>query len=131
MKAVEAARMADSARASSLQGALADAARYGLIAAALAFPILALRAEPDFSNKLVLEPRWSWMLFAALAAFAIRLAFSLAPARAAKPKPAAAEAPSSGAAPISGYIPKRSSPPRQKAALRKNRRPRRRRLWLR
>ncbi len=97
MKAVEAARMADSARASSLQGALADAARYGLIAAALAFPILALRAEPDFSNRLVLEPRWSWMLFAALAAFAIRLAFALAPARAAKPKPAAAEAPSSGA----------------------------------
>ena len=72
--------------------AFADASRYGLVAAALAFPILALRVEPDFSNKLVLEPRWSWMLGAAFAAFALRLAIALMPARAKRPKPAADEA---------------------------------------
>ncbi|MCC2110234.1 MAG: DUF3382 domain-containing protein, partial [Hyphomicrobiales bacterium] len=80
------------AEASPVRAALADAARYGLIAAALAFPILALRAEPDFSNKLVLQPRWSWMLFAALGAFAIRLVFALTPARTSRPRPAAATA---------------------------------------
>ncbi|MFT4097580.1 MAG: high-affinity branched-chain amino acid ABC transporter permease LivM [Rhodoblastus sp.] len=70
---------------------LADAARYGLVAALLAFPILALRAEPDFSNKLVLQERWAWIAYAAVAAFVIRLAAGLIPARAGKAKPAAAK----------------------------------------
>ncbi len=64
-----------------LRSALGEAARYGLIAGALAFPILALRAEPDFSNKLVLQTRWSWMLGAAVAAFVLRLVWALAPKR--------------------------------------------------
>ncbi len=68
--------------------ALAEAARVGLIAGALAFPVLALRAEPDFSNRLVLQPRWSWMLGAAVAGFAGRLLLSLLPPR--RPKTAQA-----------------------------------------
>ncbi|MFV0279702.1 MAG: high-affinity branched-chain amino acid ABC transporter permease LivM [Rhodoblastus sp.] len=80
------------AKSPSLRAALGEAARYGLIAGALAFPILALRIEPDYSNKLVLEPRWSLMLIAALAAFALRLTLSLLPERARTAKPRSAQA---------------------------------------
>ncbi|MDE2363052.1 MAG: high-affinity branched-chain amino acid ABC transporter permease LivM [Hyphomicrobiales bacterium] len=66
--------------------ALVDAAKTGLVAGLLAFPVLALRAEPDFSNKLVLQQRWSWMLVAAIAGFVLRLLLALAPT--AKPKSA-------------------------------------------
>jgi branched-chain amino acid transport system permease protein len=45
-----------------------------LLAAALAFPILALRAEPDISNQLVLQHRWSWILWAAGLVFVGNLA---------------------------------------------------------
>ncbi len=66
---------------------LVDALRAAAIAGGLAFPIVALRAEPDFSNKLVLEPRWSWMFAAMALAFLVRLASAFLPRRAA---PAAA-----------------------------------------
>ena len=72
----------------ALPAAVVDAAKTGLVAAALAFPILALRAEPDFSNKLMLQQRWSWVLGAAVAGFVLRLLFSFLPAP--RPKPAAA-----------------------------------------
>jgi branched-chain amino acid transport system permease protein len=42
------------------------------VAAGLAFPILVWRAEPDFSNQLVLQNRWMWMLYAAIIGFAAR-----------------------------------------------------------
>ena len=73
------------------RAALVEASKAGLIGALLAFPVLALRAEPDFSNKLVLQPRWSWMLAAAVAAFVLRLAWGFLPQRAksvATPAPA-------------------------------------------
>jgi branched-chain amino acid transport system permease protein len=80
--------MSDAAApASTIRTALVEAAKTGLIVAALAFPVVALRAEPDFSNKLVLLPRWSWMFGAALAAFVLRFALAFLPARAGKPKP--------------------------------------------
>jgi branched-chain amino acid transport system permease protein len=77
-----------SAPASPAKIALAAAAKTGLICGLLAFPILALRAEPDFSNKLVLQQRWSWMLGAAVAGFLLQLLLSLLPKAA--PKPASA-----------------------------------------
>jgi branched-chain amino acid transport system permease protein len=85
MRGREAARMSD---ASAPKTALRDALKTGAVAGLLAFPVLALRAEPDFSNKLVLQQRWRWILIAAAVAFVLRLAFSFLPA--AKPKPSVA-----------------------------------------
>ncbi len=70
------------------KAALRDALKTGVVAGLLAFPVLALRAEPDFSNKLVLQQRWHWILIAAFAAFALRLAVALLPAP--KPRPSTA-----------------------------------------
>jgi branched-chain amino acid transport system permease protein len=81
--------MAEAAPAAA-RSAFVEAAKAGLIAAALAFPVVALRAEPDFSNKLVLQPRWGWMLGFAVAAFVLRLATAFLPARAPKPTTVAA-----------------------------------------
>ena len=64
---------------------LVEALRAAAIAGGLAFPVIALRAEPDFSNKLTLEPRWSWMFAAMALAFVVRLARALWPQRAAAP----------------------------------------------
>ena len=74
--------------ASRAGAALVAAAKTGLVAGLLAFPILALRAEPDFSNRLVLQERWGWVLGAAVAGFALRLLAALLPPS--KPKPARA-----------------------------------------
>ncbi|MFO1116501.1 MAG: high-affinity branched-chain amino acid ABC transporter permease LivM [Beijerinckiaceae bacterium] len=71
------------------KSALFDSAKTGFVAAALAFPILALRAEPDFSNKLVLQQRWHWILIAGLAGFVLRFLFALLPAGR-TPKPSTA-----------------------------------------
>lgn len=60
----------------------AEALRAAAIAGGLAFPVVALRAEPDISNKLVLEPRWSWMFAAMAVAFLVRLARGFWPERA-------------------------------------------------
>ncbi len=54
--------------------ALKDAARAALVAAGLAFPILALRAEQNLDNVLALEQRWWWIPAAAGAVFVGRLA---------------------------------------------------------
>ena len=57
--------------------ALRDAGFAGLIALGLSFPILALRAEADMDNRLVLEPRWTWSIAAALGVALARLLASL------------------------------------------------------
>ena len=60
-----------------LAESLREAGVAALVALGLSFPILALRAEADMDNRLVLEPRWSWSLAAALFAFLARLIASL------------------------------------------------------
>ena len=57
--------------------ALRDAGFAGLIALGLCFPILALRAEADMHNKLMLEPRWTWSIAAAVGVALARLLASL------------------------------------------------------
>ncbi len=56
-----------------LRAALREACFAALVTAGLAFPILALGAEIDLSNKLVLEQRWSWLVVAVGLVFAGRL----------------------------------------------------------
>ncbi|MBK9081820.1 MAG: high-affinity branched-chain amino acid ABC transporter permease LivM [Rhizobiales bacterium] len=81
-----------------LAAAVRDAGFSALVTAGLAFPILALRAEQDMSNRLVLQERWSWMLIAAAIVFVGRLAMiawqarprAEAPAAPAADKPATA-----------------------------------------
>jgi branched-chain amino acid transport system permease protein len=57
--------------------ALKDAALAAIITAGLAFPILALRAEPDIDNRLTLQGRWSWLFIAAAIVFAGRFLLAL------------------------------------------------------
>ena len=73
------------------KAALRDALKTGVVAGLLAFPVLALRAEPDFSNKLVLQKSLNWSLIAAFASFALCLSVALLPA----PKPGPSTAPPS------------------------------------
>jgi branched-chain amino acid transport system permease protein len=69
-----------------------------LVTLGLSFPILALRAESDMSNRLILIQRWSWPIVAAAIVFVGRLAvLALQAARSgdkavAAPKPASAVA---------------------------------------
>jgi branched-chain amino acid transport system permease protein len=65
-----------------MSAALVSATKAALIVAGLAFPILAYRAEPDFSNTLVLQNRWSWLVIAAALAFIARFASAIMPTRA-------------------------------------------------
>lgn len=60
-----------------LAAGLREAGFAALIALGLSFPILALRAEADMDNRLVLEPRWSWSVAAGVFVFAARLIASL------------------------------------------------------
>ena len=53
--------------------ALRDATGAAIIAALLAFPIVALRTEQNERNDLVLEERWLWMAGAAGVIFLLRL----------------------------------------------------------
>jgi branched-chain amino acid transport system permease protein len=57
--------------------ALKDAALAALITAGLAFPILALRAEPDIDNRLTLQGRWSWLFIASAIVFVGRFLLAL------------------------------------------------------
>jgi branched-chain amino acid transport system permease protein len=57
--------------------ALKDAALAAVITAGLAFPILALRAEPDIDNRLALQGRWSWLFIAAAIVFVGRFLLAL------------------------------------------------------
>ncbi|MDB5572251.1 MAG: branched-chain amino acid transporter permease [Hyphomicrobiales bacterium] len=67
----------DASGPTRLGKALRDAGFAALVAAALSFPILALRAEADMNNTLVLEQRWSWILVAAAAVGSARFFASL------------------------------------------------------
>src|SRR5437763_12675886 len=71
--------------------ALKDAALAALITAGLAFPILALRAEPDIDNRLTLQGRWSWLFITAAIVFAGRFLLALLDIRPRR-KPATDEA---------------------------------------
>jgi branched-chain amino acid transport system permease protein len=64
---------------SKVAAALKDALGTALLALGLAVPILALRTEQDMSNELVLQPRWTYVAIAVLAAFAARLLYLMAP----------------------------------------------------
>jgi branched-chain amino acid transport system permease protein len=70
-------RDAGAGRWRSLPGALKEALGAALLALGLAVPILALRTEQDMSNELILQPRWNFVLWAMLAAFAARLGYLL------------------------------------------------------
>ncbi len=68
---------ADGQRRLDVARALKDAFVAALVAAGLAFPILALRAEPDIDNRLTLQGRWSWLVIAVAIAFVGRFALAL------------------------------------------------------
>ncbi|MBL8589169.1 MAG: high-affinity branched-chain amino acid ABC transporter permease LivM [Methylobacteriaceae bacterium] len=87
-----------------LAAALRDAGLAALVAAGLAFPILALRAEQDMSNQLVLQHRWSWMAIAAAIVFVGRLAILFWNARPRAEKPAQTAAPSALATTFAKFI---------------------------
>ncbi len=70
--------------------ALIGAAKAAGLTLGLSFPILAYRAEADFSNVLVLQSRWGAAFAAALAAFILRFMVLVFPRR--TPKDAAARA---------------------------------------
>jgi len=64
-----------STKARPLTAALKQALGAALLAFGLSVPILALRTEQDISNRLVLQPRWSYVLIAVLLAFFGRLLY--------------------------------------------------------
>ncbi len=68
------AKPTDAAPAFFSAEAIGGAFRAALVAAGLAFPILALRAEPDLNNQLVLLNRWPLLLWAAGIVFVGHLA---------------------------------------------------------
>ena len=57
----------------SSAAAVKDALIAAGVTAGLCFPIVALHTAVDMNNRLVLEPRWSWMAIAVAAVFAGRL----------------------------------------------------------
>ena len=69
--------MSAAAPRSRLVQAAIDAAIAGIVTLGLGFPLLALRTEQDVRNDLVLQPRWSWCLAAALLVASARLASGL------------------------------------------------------
>jgi branched-chain amino acid transport system permease protein len=58
-----------------LRAACKTSAQAALLMLGLCFPIIAFRAEPDFSNVLVLQSRWPLVLGLVLASFAARFVF--------------------------------------------------------
>ena len=71
-----------------LTKALRDAGFAALVTFCLSIPILAYRTQEDISNRLVVVPRWSWPVVAALLVFGARMA-----AIAWRTRPQAARAP--------------------------------------
>ena len=61
--------------------ALKSAAFSGVVTLGLGFPLLAYDTHPDISNALVVVPRWSWAIVAALLVFAARFLGLLLDAR--------------------------------------------------
>jgi len=74
--------------------AIREAGFAALVTAGLAFPILALRTESDVSNKLILNQRWSWVIWAAAIVFIGRLILVVLNARPKKEKAVSTAAPS-------------------------------------
>jgi branched-chain amino acid transport system permease protein len=64
-----------SPKARPVTAALKEALGAALLALGLSVPILALRTEQDISNRLVLQPRWTYVLIAVLLAFFGRLLY--------------------------------------------------------
>ncbi len=56
-----------STKARPITAALKEALGAALLALGLSVPILALRTEQDINNRLVLQPRWNYVLIAVLA----------------------------------------------------------------
>ena len=83
----------DASRSSRFRAALIEAAKAGAIMFGLAFPILAYRADQNFSNELFLRSRWPAVFGAALAAFVIRFLLAAFPRRPSERAPAKAAAP--------------------------------------
>lgn len=79
--------LSDQRRRVDIGAAFVGAAKAGALALGLAFPILAYRAEADFSNQLVLQSRWPAVLALAAAVFVLRF-IGLVVARPAKRTPA-------------------------------------------
>jgi branched-chain amino acid transport system permease protein len=61
----------------TIAAAFRDALGTALLALGLAVPILALRTDQNIYNELVLQPRWSYVVFAVVAAFSARLLYLL------------------------------------------------------
>ncbi len=71
------------------RAALKSAGFSALVTLGLGFPLLAYDTHPDISNSLVVVPRWSWALWAALIVFAGRflgLMFNARPRAAKRPQ---------------------------------------------
>lgn len=75
------ARKSEAARV-TIAGAFKDAVSWTLLVLGLSFPIIALRTETDFSNNLILEPRWHLVVIACAITFVARLVYNLLPTRA-------------------------------------------------
>ncbi len=69
--------------------ALRNAGFWALVTLGLGFPLLAFDTHPDVSNTLIVEPRWRWMIVAAIAVFVARflgLLFDARPRAAKRPQ---------------------------------------------
>ncbi|MET0193576.1 MAG: DUF3382 domain-containing protein, partial [Hyphomicrobiaceae bacterium] len=64
-----------STKARPITAAFKEALGAALLALGLSVPILALRTEQDINNRLVLQPRWNYVLIAVLLAFFGRLLY--------------------------------------------------------
>ena len=77
------------APAFDLPSALRSAAFSGLVTLGLGFPLLAFDTHPDITNALVVLPRWTWAIGAALIVSALRflgLLFNARPRAAKRPQ---------------------------------------------
>jgi branched-chain amino acid transport system permease protein len=73
-----------------LARALREASLATLVVGGLSFPVIAYRAEPDFSNVLALTPRWPLFFTFCALGFALRFALTLWSGRPKAARPAAA-----------------------------------------
>ena len=82
----------------NLGAAIKDAGFAALVTLGLSFPILAFRTQEDISNHLIVVPRWSWPIVAAVLVFVGRLGSLAIRSRRGAPRSRAARAPSTTAA---------------------------------
>jgi branched-chain amino acid transport system permease protein len=84
----------DEGKPATVAGAAADALKTAALAFALCIPIVLLRTEQDFSNRLYLYPRWALVAWLTGLAFAARFAYlMIARWRAGRARTAATSAP--------------------------------------